>query len=128
MGPDLVVVFSPSLNGLPGIRQVDEPMLVEAFVPEFPIETLHVGILDRLARFDEAEPDAGPLRPKEHGLTGQFRAVVHDDLFRQTAPVGQFVEEAGQAVAGDRGVDDLPRTFPGKIIDDIQHPEPPVIP
>ena len=58
-------------------------MLIQARVAETSIETLDKRILDRLPGLDETEPDSGLLRPEEHGLAGQFRAVVEDDFPRQ---------------------------------------------
>jgi hypothetical protein len=51
-------------------------MLVQAFVPQPPIERLDVRVLVRLARLDESQLDAIAMRPGEHCLAGELRAVV----------------------------------------------------
>ena len=86
MGPAVVVVLSPSLDCPTGVRQVDEPVFVEAFVPELSIEAFHIGVLNRLARFDTTELNARSLRPSEHGFAGRFGAVIDDDFLRRTMP------------------------------------------
>src|SRR5882672_12856672 len=45
--PLLVVVPPPVLDGRPGVDQVPEPVLVEAFLAEAAVETFDVGVLDR---------------------------------------------------------------------------------
>jgi hypothetical protein len=97
---------------------------VEAFVPELTVEGLDVGVLDGLSWLDEAQPDAGALRPFEHRPAGAFGAVVEDDLLRETELEPQFIEEPGHPCAGDRHVDDLARAEPAMVVDDVQHPEP----
>ncbi len=42
----------------------------------------------------------------------------------QAVQGGQLVEEAGDALAGDRHVDDLARAFAGEVVDDVEDPEP----
>jgi len=56
-------------------------MLVQTAVPEAGVEAFHERILRWLAGLYETEFDTGPLRPEEHGLAGQFGAVVHDNRF-----------------------------------------------
>ena len=52
--PDVVGVSAPVLDLAPGILEVREPMLVEALVSERAVESLDEGIVDWLARMDEA--------------------------------------------------------------------------
>ena len=54
--PSAVVVLPPIFNDRAGVLQVQEPVAVEALIPEPAVETLNVGILHRLARLDEHEP------------------------------------------------------------------------
>lgn len=48
-----VVVVSPTPDFLAGVSDGSEPVKVQAFVPEFAVETLHEGVLYGLARRDE---------------------------------------------------------------------------
>ena len=52
-----VVVDSPVLDEPAGLGEAHEPVLIEAFVAAGAIEAFHVGVLNRLARFDELEFD-----------------------------------------------------------------------
>jgi hypothetical protein len=58
MGPDLVVVPSPELDGLSGAGNIGEPVLIEAFVTQLAVEAFDVAVLRRLARSDEVKRDA----------------------------------------------------------------------
>ncbi len=44
-----IVVNPPGFDDPPGVGQAEEPVLVQALVPEAAVETLDPGILDRLA-------------------------------------------------------------------------------
>lgn len=67
MGPDGIVVHAPGLDDLARVRQAEEPVLVQALVAESAVETLDVGILIRLARVDEVQPDAAAVGPMNSG-------------------------------------------------------------
>lgn len=64
-----VVVNPPAGDLLAGVAQGTEPVQVQALVSELApgsspgqaVEALHEGILDRLARFDEPQTNAGPF-------------------------------------------------------------------
>ncbi len=49
----LVVVLTPDGDDLTGLSQGFEPVLVEAFVPELPVEAFDVGVLGGFARLDQ---------------------------------------------------------------------------
>jgi hypothetical protein len=55
---DLVVVLAPGGDGLPGLHQCLEPLLVEALVPELSIEALDVAVLHGSPRLDQDVADA----------------------------------------------------------------------
>jgi len=42
------MVDSPRFNCSAGIAKITKPMLVEALIPEFPVEILYISILRRL--------------------------------------------------------------------------------
>lgn len=94
-----VVVIPPAPDLVAGVLQGPEPVQVEAFVPEPAVEGLDVGVLDGLAWLDEAQADAGALRPFEHRPAGAFGSIVEDDLLRQAELEGEFVEEPGYSSA-----------------------------
>ena len=124
MGPDLVVVATPGLHGRSGVVEVDEPVQVEARVPELAVEALHVGVLRRLARVDEAQPDAIGPRPAVHGLRRELRPVVDDDDLRQTARLFQLVQDPSDPDSRDRGVREDVRALSRPLVHDRQAPEP----
>ena len=72
----MVVVGPPLRDFVSCIRQAQEPVLVEAAVPELAVEAFNERILRRLARLDEGQRHLPLTRPEEHGLAGQFRPVI----------------------------------------------------
>ena len=76
MRSDMVVMVSPVADLSPGILKACEPMKVAAVVPELAVEAFHERVLRWLPRLDEMELDPSALCPEEHGLAGQFWAVV----------------------------------------------------
>ena len=72
----MVVVMAPSRQHFSGVGEAIEDILVEAFVPQFPIEAFNEAILLRLARRDVVPGDAGLVLPFQDRPAGQFRAVV----------------------------------------------------
>ena len=83
MGSIGVVLDPPVLDDPPGLGDGDEPVLVEAFVVEPPVEALDVGILDRFAGPDELEPHAVLVRPNVQSLASELGSVVDDVRLRQ---------------------------------------------
>lgn len=78
-----VVVPSPSGDLLVGEVQAGEPVLVEAFIPETPVEALDVGVLRGLARLDELEVGAALIVSPVQRLPLNGRAPAR--LRRRTA-------------------------------------------
>ena len=85
MRPDVVVVVSPGIDGLPGIGQILEPVFVQAIVSERTVETLDKRVLHGFAGLNEVQLRSTALAPEEHRLTGKFGAVVADNRIRFTA-------------------------------------------
>ena len=94
-------------------------MLVEAFIAQLAVERFDEGILDRLAGCDEAQLHATLVRPAQHRLAGQLRAVVGRDPSRVGTGFGSgHVEGARDADRRQRRVGfDRRRTF-GELVDD----------
>ena len=120
----IVVMLSPFFDDLARLLQAGEPVLVQAIVAEGAIKALAEGILDRLARLDKVELHSGLLCSEEHGLAGQFRAIVQNNLARQAIYLSQLVELICQPVTSYGGIDQLADTFAGEVIDDVQGAEP----
>ena len=94
---DGVVVGPPCLDDPSCCSQRWEQVFVQALVAQATIERFHKAILLRLAGRDVMPLDAGILAPGEHGMTGQFGAVVADHHAWQPATFGdggQFANDA----------------------------------
>ena len=81
MRAHFVVVAPPARNLLARVAQRQEPVLVEALIPEPAVETLYVRILRRAARIVQNMPDAMRLRPCHECAAGKFRALIRADRF-----------------------------------------------
>ncbi len=71
MRPVGVVLDTPLFNQLLGMTHGDEPVLVQAFIAEAPVEALDIGTLHRLARPNERQRDTGFVGPSIQHLTSE---------------------------------------------------------
>ena len=78
MRAHVIVVEAPTRDELPRFGQIQESMLIQAFVPESAVESFNVSILHRLARLD-IMPSHPAWNPPENGHTSQFGAVIADN-------------------------------------------------
>ena len=101
MRSDLVVVRPPDRDGVPGLRQRLEPMLVEAFVPEFAVETFNVAILHRAAGLNKDVPDPVALCPCHECATGEFGTVVGSHRTRMPAKQRRPVQQSSHILTAD---------------------------
>lgn len=83
MRPSPVVVLSPVLDHQLRIRQRLEPLRLQALIAQPAVESLDVGILDRLPRSHELEGDASRVRPQIERVAGDLGPVIADDAPRQ---------------------------------------------
>ena len=70
--------ITPNLQRRPRIRQILEPMHVQALLPQAPFERLNVGIIGRLARPREVQRDfigIGPWGENKEYLNREGRGV-----------------------------------------------------
>lgn len=114
MRADLVVVEPPRLDPRPRVLHRDEPVLVEAFVSQLPVEALRVGVIDRLPRPDEVHAHAAAVGP----------GIERGAGFRQRARGDDPLEDAGGAQAGDRRVDLGGEALAGEVVDDVENADP----
>jgi len=80
VGPDLVVVVSPSRNDLAGLLQGFKTVLIQALVPEGTVEAFDVGLLGRTARLDQDVFDDVLLRRCHKCCAREFRPVIGSDF------------------------------------------------
>lgn len=69
MQPDMVAMGSPFLNGVAGVKQIAEPILIETLVTEL-IEAFEERVLRRLARLYEVQLHTEISRPEKQCLAG----------------------------------------------------------
>ena len=67
------------------IEQGEEPVLVEAFIAEPPVEALDVRVLHRLAWLDELQRDAAIRGPRVERATAKLTAIVEREPRRSPA-------------------------------------------
>jgi len=87
-----VVLAAPALDVKLRVAEREKPVLIETFVPQFAVETLDEGILDRLARLDEAELDAPVGGPRVEGAAPKLAPVVQREPHRLAARGDDGVE------------------------------------
>jgi len=63
VGPAPIVVHAPVFDEPSSVSEGEKPVLVQALIPEPPVEALDEGVLDGLPWFDEAKPDAALVGP-----------------------------------------------------------------
>ena len=69
MGPQVIVVVTPRLDGRARFGECEEDMLVEAFVTQAAVERFDEGVLQWLARLDVVpiETTGGPAQDRAAG-------------------------------------------------------------
>lgn len=77
MGPVVVVIVSPGRDDPLGVGEAQEPVLVEALVPEAPVKALDLAVLHGTAGINEVQVHAVFERPLVQGPAGELRAVAH---------------------------------------------------
>ena len=119
----MIVVLAPGLHDPARIGQAQEPVLVEAFVPEAAVEALAVRVLDRLAGVDEVQGDRVLVRPLVQRAADQLRPVVQHEL-RRRLPLGREpVRTRTTRAARQARVDLEGQRFPGEDVDDAEQPD-----
>ena len=101
VGPDFVVVLPPFSNALPGLGQTQEPLLVQALVPELAVETLDVAVLHGPAWLRQDVPHAVCAGPGHEGPAGELRTVVRSHGQWVASEGGRLVEQACDVLLRD---------------------------
>src|SRR4029450_8688589 len=118
-----VVIDAPRFDQRAGFGDARKPVLVQAFVAKLPVEAFNKGVLDRLARSDEAQLHAADVGPGVEGAAAEFRAVVHHQNLGQPDRFGETLEDADDAQARQRSIDFDGDTFAREVVDDVQGAE-----
>src|SRR5215211_4871462 len=105
VGSGPIVVQPPGLDELARVSQAEEPVLVQALVPQPSVEALHERVLDGLAGRDEVQLDARRVRPLIEHPTGQFGAIVQHQLPWGAAFAHHLSQYLDDPLPGQRGID-----------------------
>ena len=97
----LIVIDSPLPDHGSCMTQGMEPMFVQAFVPEFPIDALDKGILGRFSGLDQLELNTVLIGPLIKGFSCEFRPLISTDGLGITAKAGRLIQNAGDIVTGN---------------------------
>jgi hypothetical protein len=96
-----VVIDAPPFDLFAGLAQRIKRVLVQAFVSKLAVKAFDVGILGGFPWCDVVQAHMPIASPDQHGQAREFRAVVHDQGFGIAAMLGNHLEDAGDAMAGD---------------------------
>ena len=94
MRPILVVVSAPGGNQNTSLRQTRKPVVVQAFIPEAPIEALDECVLGGLPGLYQLELHAMLAGPLIQRLAGKFRPLVGSNRLWVTPEASRLVEDA----------------------------------
>ncbi len=107
--PRAIVILLPLRDLFPRVGQISEPVLVEALVPEAPVEALDVAILHRTSWLDRVPVKSLLVCPLIDGTAEELRPVVRADLPWQPAHVS--FQHSHHAHSAEGGIDlDSPGT------------------
>ena len=95
--PELVVVAPPIFDDQPRMGERSKLVLVEAFVSETAVERFDVGVLGRLARVDEVQPNTPITSPAGHCDARELGPVVHHQGLRIAADRSDRIEDPSDA-------------------------------
>src|SRR5947209_7836263 len=96
-----VVLLPPRLDFLPCVSQVQKPGRVQTFVPEAPVEALHMPVLDGFSGLNMNHRDAPLFAPLLEIQAGELRTVVAPNGARRTTFCNNPLEHARHLPAGD---------------------------
>ena len=102
-------------------------MLVQAFLPEPPVEAFHLGIVGRRAWPAEVEFHAVLVCPPVHGLRDELAAIVHLDSLRRAALGNHCVKYSHHIFPLQALADFDGQAFSGVVVHDRQRAHAPAI-
>src|SRR5271155_599743 len=116
-----VVVLTPHLDQHLRFRQTVEDLAVQQFIPQLPVEALHVPVLPRAARFDEQCLHAYFRQPIPYYSSRELRAVVAADVLRHAPRRHQPRQPLEHIVTRQLPGHVDRQTLPRVLIHDRQH-------
>src|SRR5207245_1080273 len=100
-----VVLLPPRLDFPPCVSQVQKPGRVQTFVPETPVETLHMPVLDGLSGLNMNHGNAPLSAPLLEMQARELRTVVAANGARRTTFCNYPLQHARHLPAGNAGID-----------------------
>lgn len=118
-----IVVDPPFLDDLTSMAIAGEEMLVQALVPQPPVEAFDKAVLHRLSRCDVVPLDVTILLPLQQRIGGEFGAVVADHQQGIATAFCDGIKLPGNTMTRDRVVDDGRQAFPAEVVNHAQDAE-----
>ena len=92
--PMLVVVSAPSSDQDTSLLQTGKPVVIQALIPEAPIEALDERVLSRLAGLDQLELNAMLAGPLVERFAGKFWSLVCSNGLGVAPEASRLIEDA----------------------------------
>lgn len=96
--------------------EAGEPVVVQAFVPETPVEAFDVGVLGWLPRRNGFESHTMSTSPLIERPAGEFRPLVGSDGLGFAAKAGGLIQDVGDIQSRSAEIGDAIDGFLGEVI------------
>jgi hypothetical protein len=120
MGPHRIVVDPPLVDDRTRVGQADEPVLAQALITKFAIETFDMPILGWLAWRRNVERDLMLTGPDIQELTDKLRAIVDPNALRFVVECNNALQEPNHSRGRQRRIDFDCQTLTREAIDQIE--------
>src|SRR4051794_24222890 len=123
MGTFFVIVLAPILHLFLGVGKAQEPIGIEAFLPEAAVERLDESVVGRLPRSREVQRDAALIGPDVEIARHELGALIDADRRREShfiADPFQYLHDIG---AAEREPRLQRRRKAGEDVDNREHPK-----
>jgi hypothetical protein len=94
MWSTLVIILPPVINDFPGMKNIAERVLIQAFIPKAAVETLNKSVLCWLTQLDKSQFYAMLKSPLIECAAGKFRALIGSYRCRITTKKRYAVQNA----------------------------------
>jgi hypothetical protein len=118
-----VVLDSPLLDYDLCLLERVKNLSVQAFITQFPIETLAVAVLLWASRFDVQRSSAQLLQPLSQFLGNELRAIVRTNVFRNSPEQHHVCQSLDHFIFPEPSCYTDGQTLPRVFITQRQHPQ-----
>jgi len=101
----LVVIEPPSFDFSSCITEAREPVRIQPFVAQSPVEAFDVGILYWLTRLNKRQPHSAFFTPGRQRPLPKLWPVIEDNGFRQSSLADNPIQDPPHSQSAQRGVD-----------------------